>query len=184
VLPGIIRCHPLAYLAPSPSPGASAGTIRRTEKPRPTPPGVMARSIVSSPVDPIKDYGETIVACAARTAALPRPPPTRQHRGIYATAFTLTAKLSTRLEGTPRDTEIDACECGMSHSLEQASSPSLPPPPFPPGISWGFPVARIVFPRTELDDIRRTKKNSVNGESESQLIRSWNGCEGVTLGAV
>lgn len=76
----------------------------------------MARSIVSSPVDPIKDYGETIVACSARTAP-PRPrflplflssslcpclflSVHRRHpvpsAAGYTTAFTLTAKLSTR----------------------------------------------------------------------------------------
>lgn len=83
----IIGCHPRAYLA-RPTPAArrgptcghtASGTIRRTEKPaRPTRPSahprVMARSIVSSPVDPIKDYGETIVACSARTAAPLSPP--------------------------------------------------------------------------------------------------------------
>lgn len=97
---------PRAYLA-RPTPAArrgptcgrrcrhtASGTIRRTEKlARPTRPSahprVMARSIVSSPVDPIKDYGETIVACSARTAApssllrLPR----QSSRSLYADGF-------------------------------------------------------------------------------------------------
>lgn len=81
-------------------------------------PRVMARSIVSSPVDPIKDYGETIVACSARTEA-PSPLlflPRWSSRSLYAMAFTLTAKLSTRehrdygtdawIRGTVSDTAI------------------------------------------------------------------------------
>lgn len=85
----------------------------------------MARSIVSSPVDPIKDYGETIVACNARTAPsspVPPYPPPLPAPGVYrcppayGMAFTLTAKLSFR-RASRLTTECDTLRSVQLSSL-------------------------------------------------------------------
>lgn len=71
----------------------------------------MARSIVSSPVDPIKDYGETIVACGAPLlpiSAAPSFPPvaltlSAVRDGFYVNSETFD-QVSRLLFGPERDT--------------------------------------------------------------------------------
>jgi len=161
VLPGIIRCHPLAYLALSPPP-----PYHPADRKAPTDtgvPGVMARSIVSSPVDPIKDYGETIVACAARTATLPPPPaghPDATPGGYIRDGFYVNGETfdpAPRDAETPKSTPVNAI-------YRIRAFPPLLPPRFP-GISWGFSVARCF----SADRARSPNEYSVHGEQSREL---------------
>jgi len=117
-----------------------AGCIRRyhpadRKARRPTPPGVMARSIVSSPVDPIKDYGETIVACAARTAALPPAPADATASGYIRDGFYVNGET---FDPARRDAERHRNRRLRMRHVALAGTSVVPHSPPPRGFPQGF----------------------------------------------
>jgi len=153
----------------------------------------MARSIVSSPVDPIKDYGETIVACAARSATLlhshPRPrrrdstPATGYIRdGFYVNGETFDP--ARRDAETPKSTPANAV-CRWNER-SPSLPPSLPPGDSPRDFMGIFSRSAHCISRSER---ARSPNNeySVNGERSRELTPIDLGIldvKDVTLGAV